>query len=104
MPRYDYKCPEHGYFECRQRVEDHAWAMCVKCTKPAKQVVLQAPGLDIEAMADCGMPGAFERSGDRMTKRHRDADKAGDWASRDSTEFADTAGVDRKTEYLKSHT
>ncbi|KKK75752.1 hypothetical protein LCGC14_2870580, partial [marine sediment metagenome] len=52
-------------------------------------------------MADIGMPGAFELSGDRMTKRHTDADQAGDWASRDSTEFADSVGVDRKEEFKK---
>ena len=95
MPLYDYRCPEHGEFDERQKMADRKWAMCPQCWKPAPQVMIHAPNLDIEGMADAGCPGAFEFSGDRMTKRHIDADRAGDWASRDSTEFADSVGETR---------
>ena len=73
MPTYDYKCGEHGYFEKQQQMKDHASAKCPQCAIPAPQVMTRAPGLDIEAMADVGMPGAFHTSGDRITKRHKDA-------------------------------
>lgn len=77
MPTYDYKCDEHGYFEKQQRMIDHAEAKCPHCAATAPQVMTQPPGLDIEAMADIGMPGAFKVSGDRITKKHRDAGQ--DW-------------------------
>lgn len=70
MALYDYKCDEHGYFELRQSMKDHAKGKCPTCEVECKQVLRSAPGLDIEAMADVGMPGAFSVSGDRMTKRH----------------------------------
>lgn len=73
MPLYDYKCEEHGYFTQKNAMVDHAKGVCPTCDNPSKQVILSAPGLDIEAMADIGMPGAFETSGDRMTKRHKEA-------------------------------
>lgn len=102
MPMYDYKCKEHGYFEKKQQVRLHAWAHCLTCGTSCKQVLISPPGLDIEAMANAGMPGAYEMQGDRMTKRHAEADKAGDWASRDSVEFKDTPGEDRVETYLKN--
>jgi len=102
MPMYDYKCEQHGYFEQRKRIADREWDVCPQCALPAKQVLISPPGLDIEGMADLGMPGAFELSGDRMEKRHRTADQAGDWASRDSLEFGDSAGVNRKDEFIKA--
>lgn len=70
---YDYECKEHGYFELRQSMKDHAKGICPTCGSECKQVILSAPGLDIEAMADIGMPGAFKVSGDRMTERHKRA-------------------------------
>jgi len=73
MPTYDYKCPKDGYFELQQRMVDHARADCPTCGAPCTQVLLTPPVLDTEAMADIGMPGAFEKSGDRMTKRHEAA-------------------------------
>jgi len=73
MPLYDYKCSEHGYFEQKNRVADHAKGTCPTCGSESRQVILGAPSLDIEAMADIGMPSAFETSGDRMTERHRKA-------------------------------
>jgi putative FmdB family regulatory protein len=78
MPLYDYRCQEHGYFELRQRMKDHATGICPTCGSDSKQVLTRAPGLDVEAMADIGMPGAFSISGDRMTKRHRAAGQ--DWS------------------------
>ena len=73
MPLYDYECKDHGYFELRQRMADHAKGVCPTCGSDSKQVMLGAPGLDIESMADAGMPGAFMTSGDRMEKRHKNA-------------------------------
>ena len=102
MPLYDYKCIVHGYFEKRQKVEYHASGNCPVCGTASGQVQVRPPSLDIEAMADIGMPGAIETSGDRMTKRHFDADRAGDWASRDSIEFQDSAGEDRKGDFMKA--
>ena len=102
MPLFDYRCPQHGEFDCRQKVALRKRAVCPRCRTLCKQILIHAPHLDIEGMADAGCPGAFETSGDRMTKRHFDADRAGDWASRDSIEFGDSAGVDRKEEFLKN--
>lgn len=73
MPTYDYKCSEHGYFELKQSMSEHAEGECPHCGETCKQVLTRPPVLDIEAMADIGMPGAFEKSGDRMTKRHEEA-------------------------------
>jgi hypothetical protein len=68
MPTYSYKCSKDGYFDLKQRMADHAEGVCPK-----------APVLDIEAMANCGMPGAFNMSGDRMTKRHHEAGQDHHW-------------------------
>lgn len=76
MPTYDYKCADHGYFESKRKMADHASAPCPDCGSQSKQVITKPPVLDQEAMADIGMPGAFEKSGDRLTKRHRDAGQA----------------------------
>ena len=73
MPTYDYNCSKDGYFELKQRMADHAKGKCPTCGKVCKQVLLRPPVLDIEAMADIGMPGAFNTSGDRMTQRHKKA-------------------------------
>lgn len=70
MPRYDYKCEEHGYFEQWKPMSEHSTGQCPECDKETNQVLRSAPGLDIEGMADAGLPGAFSLSGDRMTKRH----------------------------------
>lgn len=76
MPTYNYKCSEDGYFELVQRMKDHAKGECPTCGSQCDQVLLTPPVLDIEAMADIGMPGAFSKSGDRMTKRHEEAGQA----------------------------
>jgi len=76
MPTYDYRCTAHGYFELHQAMSKHASAECPECGIHCDQVMTRPPGLDIEAMADVGMPGAFALSGDRLTKRHRDAGQA----------------------------
>jgi putative FmdB family regulatory protein len=78
MPLYDYRCHSHGDFELQQKMKDHAKGPCPTCGSDCKQVLTRAPGLDIEAMADAGMPGAFNTSGDRMTRRHRAAGQ--DWS------------------------
>ncbi|NIN96668.1 MAG: hypothetical protein GTO49_17205 [Anaerolineae bacterium] len=73
MPTYSYLCPDHGYYDRHKRMKDHARDVCPTCGSETSQVLLQPPVLDTEAMADIGMPGAFEKSGDRMTERHRKA-------------------------------
>lgn len=73
MPRYDYRCTEHGEFELKQSMKDHAKGNCPTCGSECKQVLLKAPALDVEGMADAGCPGAFMSSGDRMAKRHKAA-------------------------------
>ena len=74
MPTYEYRCPEHGVFELNQPIQSHKWGVCPKrhcdSIKMCKQVLTAPPGLDIESMADVGMPGAMEISGDRLERRH----------------------------------
>ena len=76
MPTYNYKCDEHSYFELEQRMADHAEGECPTCGEVCKQVITAPPGLDLEAMSRCGMPGAFETVGNRITKRHRSVPQA----------------------------
>lgn len=72
--RYDFRCTEHGVFEIQQSLSEHTGVYdCPTCAETSKQVILRAPGLNTEAMADVGMPGAFMKSGDRMEKRHKAA-------------------------------
>ena len=72
--RYDFKCTEHGVFEIKQSLSDHTGQYkCPTCGDESKQVVLSAPKLDVEGMADAGCPGAFFTSGDRIEKRHTKA-------------------------------
>ena len=73
MPRYDYKCKEHGYFEQFNKIADRTEGLCPICQSRSIQVILSAPRPMIEMMADAGLPGAFMTSGDRMEKRHQKA-------------------------------
>ncbi len=73
MPLYDYKCTEHGYFEKKQNVADHARAECPTCGSECKQVLIKGPRVDVEKLADAGCPGALETSGNRMEQRHKAA-------------------------------
>ena len=73
MPTYNYRCDKDGDFELIQRMKDHARADCPTCGSNCKQVMTAPPGLDIEAMARAGMPGAFETVGDRIVARHKAA-------------------------------
>ncbi len=74
MPSYDYKCPTHGVFTRVKKLVEHTRVdECPTCGLESKQVILSAPPLDMEAMADCGFPGAEETVGDRITKRHQNA-------------------------------
>ena len=73
MPDYDYKCEEHGYFEQFNKMVDNAKGNCPTCGATSKHVILSAPKLMVESMADNGFPGALHTSGDRMTKRHTKA-------------------------------
>lgn len=73
MPTYTYRCEEHSTFEQFKRMKDRAKGECPTCGSDSKKIV-DAPLLLIEKMADAGCPGAFITSGDRMTKRHRQAD------------------------------
>ena len=70
MPTSDYRCTEHGHFELHQRMSEHASAECPNCGTPCKQVMTAPPGLDIEAMANLGMPGAMDLCEDRLCRRH----------------------------------
>ena len=79
MPTYSYKCSKDGYFDLTQRMADHAEGVCPTCKSVCTQVLTTPPVLDTEAMADCGMPGAFNKSGDRMTKRHQKAGQDHHW-------------------------
>lgn len=76
MPTYDYKCVDHGYFEKRQSMKDHARADCPTCGSDSKQVLTKPPSLDATAMAYAGMPGAITKQQDRMHKAHRSEDQA----------------------------
>ena len=72
--RYDFRCTEHGVFELTQTLSEHTGrGLCPTCESDCKQVMLNAPRLDIEGMADAGCPGAFMLSGDRMERRHTEA-------------------------------
>ena len=75
MPTYNYRCDLHGEFELHQKMVDHAVGTCPTCETECRQILLTPPTLDTEAMANMGMPGAFDKSGDRMTKRHLDAEQ-----------------------------
>lgn len=72
--RYDFRCDEHGVFEIQQSLADHTGVYnCPTCAQTSRQVILNAPGIDIEKMADAGCPGAMLASGDRMERRHKQA-------------------------------
>lgn len=72
--RYDFRCTKHGVFELKQMLSEHTGrGLCPTCESDCKQVILDAPALDIEGMADAGCPGAFSLSGDRMERRHINA-------------------------------
>lgn len=73
MPNYDYKCEEHGYFEQTHSIAERDTGTCPTCNASAKKVLLSAPRLLVEQMADAGFPGALHTSGDRMTKKHTQA-------------------------------
>lgn len=74
MPIYEYACDEcEKYFEQKNSIADHAKGTCPTCGSASRQVMLSAPPLMVEAMADAGFPGAFHTSGDRLEKRHRQA-------------------------------
>jgi putative FmdB family regulatory protein len=76
MPTYDFKCDEHGYEEIICSVGRRKEQKCSTCGGPVRQVLLSAPRLDQTAMAYAGMPGAIEKQGNYMEKRHRKADQA----------------------------
>ena len=72
--RYDFRCVKHGDFEIQQRLSEHTgFFECPTCAVNSKQVILNAPGIDLEGMADAGCPGAILSSGDRMERRHKKA-------------------------------
>lgn len=50
---------------------EHAEGVCPTCDSVCSQVLLSAPPLMVEMMADAGCPGAFHTSGDRLEKKHR---------------------------------
>lgn len=76
MPTYDFKCEEHGYEERFCKMAESKEQKCSTCGKPVKQVLLKPPMLDTTAMANVGMPGAIEKQGNQMEKRHTSVDQA----------------------------
>lgn len=101
MPRYDYKCPDHGYFEQVNSMKDHAKGVCPTCGSECSQVIRRAPAPLIEAMADAGFPGAFHTSGDRITKRHR---KAGQYHNPSNDAAAEAKAIDAELAYASTTT
>ena len=76
MPKYDYRCKEHGEFEKIQKIKYHARADCPTCETTCSQILTSPPSLDVESMARAGFPAAWDTSGDRITARHRAEDQA----------------------------
>ena len=70
---YDYKCQEHGYFELRQAMADRARGDCPTCGESCPKVLVSPPNLDIWGMAKANFPGAHEKVGNDITKRHKQA-------------------------------
>jgi putative FmdB family regulatory protein len=101
MPRYDYKCAEHGYFERSQSIAERKSAPCPECGADSKQVILTAPAPLIEAMANAGCPGAFHTSGDRITRRHR---KAGQYHNSSDDVAAEAKAIDAEMTYASTTT
>lgn len=99
MPLYDYKCSEHGYFEQKNSMADHAKGTCPTCESASPQVIRKAPRPLIEAMADAGCPGALHTSGDRMTKRHYDA---GQYHKDSDNVAAEARAMDAELQYAES--
>jgi putative FmdB family regulatory protein len=100
MPFYDYACDEcEKYFEQMNSMANHAEGTCPTCGAKSRQVLLQAPPLMVEAMADAGFPGAFHTSGDRIEKQHR---KAGQYHSQTAGQAADADAQHR--DFVKSVT
>lgn len=99
MPMYDYECPDHGYFEQKNTMDDRAKGECPTCAKSCKQVILSAPRPLVEKMADAGCPGAFHTSGDRMTKRHYDA---GQYHRDSDNVAAEAKAMDAELSYASS--
>jgi len=76
MPTYDLLCEKHGDEERNCRIADRKEQKCSTCGEIMKQVLLTPPHLDGTAMASIGMPGAIEKQGNQMEKRHRNVDQA----------------------------
>ena len=75
MPKYDYRCKEHGEFEKIQKVKEHARAECPTCDTPCSQILTSPPVLDVQSMARAGFTHAYTKEGDRITARHRSEDQ-----------------------------
>lgn len=75
MPNYDYRCDEHGEFEQQNKIDQRAKGVCPTCSEDCPKVILSAPALDGTAMANLGMPGALEKQGNDLYKRHTSVDQ-----------------------------
>lgn len=76
---YDYKCCECGVVEerfVRAAEADNQWCLHHKAYIEMKRLP-SAPHLDYLGMGnDPDMPSAYEKKGDMITKRHKDAGQA----------------------------
>lgn len=57
-------------------MKDRKLACCPTCHHTCRQVILSAPALDNTAMANAGMPGAIEKQGNQMERRHKSVAQA----------------------------
>jgi putative FmdB family regulatory protein len=71
MPTYDYRCSTCGVFELNRPMVDRAKGACPTCSSDCPKVILTAPTLDNTAMANQGYPGAIEKQGNDLERRHR---------------------------------
>ena len=75
MPTYDLRCEEHGEEERICSIAERKEQKCSTCGKLMQRVLLSPPALDNTAMAYAGMPGAIEKQGNQLEKRHRSVDQ-----------------------------
>ena len=68
MPRYDYKCPQCGYFEARRGVED-SFTPCPQCGEPAKREAIYTE--QYTRTDSAGMQGRMGKAGDLSEQAER---------------------------------
>ncbi|WP_366923373.1 zinc ribbon domain-containing protein [Metallumcola ferriviriculae] len=83
MPIYEYRCPECGVFETKQRITEEAIESCPKCDSPVKRLISKNVGIIYKA-------GGFYSTDNRPA-----ADK--DKAKKESTVSKPTAEKESKS-------